>query len=44
MSISAYSTAKTPKNAKIIIRAGIERIIVNNILKRYDVPFIVPEN
>jgi hypothetical protein len=44
MSISAYSIAKSPKNANIIIMAGIERTIENNILKKYVVPFIVPEN
>tara|TARA_B100001059_G_scaffold60369_1_gene56098 strand:+ start:324 stop:458 length:135 start_codon:yes stop_codon:yes gene_type:complete len=44
MSISAYSIAKTPKKANIIIRAGIERTIENNILKKYVVPLIVPEN
>ena len=32
------------KNANIIIMAGIERTIENNILKKYVVPFIVPEN
>jgi hypothetical protein len=33
---------KSPKNANIIIMAGIERTIENKILKKYVVPLIVP--